>query len=300
MPAPECSAQWFTPALSPPTIADMKLTPEEIDRYKRHLVLREVGGQGQQALKAARVLVVGAGGLGSPVLMYLAAAGVGTLGIIDDDTVSLDNLQRQIVHETARIGSVKVDSAKATLARVNPHVAVEVWPMRLTAGNALDIIGRYDIVADGSDNFATRYLVSDACCLARKTLVFAAVGPFDGYLSTFKPHERTPDGQPWPTYRCLFPAAPPPGTVANCSEVGVLGSVVGVVGTLQATEVLKEILGLGDSLAGRLLIYDALATRFETMRYAWDSENPLTGQAATITDLSLHTAAAAGKFCVAQ
>jgi molybdopterin/thiamine biosynthesis adenylyltransferase len=278
----------------------MKLTPQEIDRYKRHLVLREVGGQGQQRLKAARVLVIGAGGLGSPLLMYLAAAGVGTIGIIDDDTVSLDNLQRQIVHDTARVGASKVESAKATLAAINPHVSVETWPVRLDARNALDIVGRYDIAADGSDNFATRYLVSDACCLARKPLVFAAVGPFDGYLTTFKPHERNADGEPWPTYRCLFPEPPPPGTVANCSEVGVLGSIVGVVGTLQATEVLKEILGLGDSLAGKLMIYDALATRFETMRYAWDPDNPLTGTMPSISDLSLHDGARDGVACVAE
>jgi adenylyltransferase/sulfurtransferase len=276
------------------------LTPEEIDRYKRHLVLREVGGQGQQRLKAARVLVVGAGGLGSPVLMYLAAAGVGTIGIVDDDSVSLDNLQRQIVHDTTRIGVSKVESARATIASVNPHVTVEAWPERLTAGNALDIVSRYDIVADGSDNFATRYLVSDACCLARRTLVFAAVGPFDGHLTTLKPHERSADGTSWPTYRCLFPEPPPPGTVANCSEVGVLGSVVGVVGTLQATEVLKEILGIGESLAGRLVIYDALTTRFDTMRYAWDPDNPLTGHRPSIRDLSIHAVATDAAVCAAH
>ena len=280
---------------SPPT-----LSPAEIDRYKRHLVLREVGGQGQQKLKTARVLVVGAGGLGSPMLLYLAAAGVGTIGIVDDDIVSLDNLQRQIVHATSRIGVTKVESAQATLTDINPHVRVETWPERLTAANALDIITRYDIVADGSDNFATRYLVSDACCLARRTLVFAAVGPFDGYLTTFKAHEHTSDGTPLPTYRCLFPEAPPAGTVANCSEVGVLGSIVGVVGTLQATEVLKEILGFGESLAGRLLIYDALATRFETMRYGWDPDNPLTGSAPSITDLSMHKDGEILEACLAQ
>src|SRR5688572_9851840 len=168
----------------------MTLTPEEIERYKRHLVLREVGGQGQQKLKAAKVLVVGAGGLGSPLLMYLAAAGVGTLGIVDDDRVSLDNLQRQIVHDTPHVGATKVASARATIARLNPHVQVEAHPTRIDAGNALDLIARYDVVADGSDNFATRYLVSDACYLAKRTLVFAAVGPFDGYVTTFKPHER--------------------------------------------------------------------------------------------------------------
>ena len=189
----------------------MALSSEEIERYKRHLVLREVGGQGQQKLKAAKVLVIGAGGLGSPLLMYLAAAGVGTIGIIDDDHVSLDNLQRQIVHDTAHVGVAKVESAREMIARLNPHVRVETHEARIDAGNALEIICRYDIVADGSDNFATRYLVSDACYLAKRTLVFAAVGPFDGYVTTFKPHETGPDGEPFPTYRCIFPEPPPPG-----------------------------------------------------------------------------------------
>jgi molybdopterin-synthase adenylyltransferase len=277
----------------------MPLTPEEIERYKRHLVLREVGGQGQQKIKAARVLVVGAGGLGSPVLMYLAAAGVGTIGIIDDDRVSLDNLQRQIVHATPHVGLSKVESAKQALARLNPHVEVETFDERIDAGNAMDILARYDIVADGSDNFATRYLVSDACYLARKTLVFAAVGPFDGYLTTLKPHEQGADGKPYPSYRCIFPEAPPPGTVANCAEVGVLGAAVGVIGTLQATEVLKEIVAIGDSLAGRLLLYDALAARFTEIRVAWDPANPLSGTNPSIRDLSIHTRAKDGAVCAA-
>jgi len=264
------------------------LTAEEIQRYKRHLVLKEVGGEGQQKLKAARVLIIGAGGLGSPLLMYLAAAGVGTLGIIDDDVVSLDNLQRQIVHDGAHVGRPKVESAKEMIARLNPHVTVETYNARLDAGNALDIISRYDIVCDGSDNFATRYLVSDACYFAKRTLVFAAVGPFDGYVTTFKPHLATPDGTPYPSYRCIFPEAPPPGTVANCAEVGVLGAVVGVVGTLQATEVLKEITQAGDSLAGRLLIYDAKGARFESVRIAWDPHNALSGTTPLIHDLSIH------------
>lgn len=271
----------------------MKLTAEEIERYKRHLVLRDVGGQGQQKLKSSRVLVVGAGGLGSPVIMYLAAAGVGTIGIIDDDLVTLSNLQRQIVHNTAHVGQPKVESAKDTVAALNPHIRVVTHSERLDASNALEIIEAYDIVADGSDNFATRYLVSDACYLARKPLVFAAVGPFDGYLTTFKPHERRPDGQPWPSYRCLFPEPPPSGTVANCAEVGVLGAVVGVVGALQATEVLKELVGIGESLAGRLLIYDALGQRFEQMKFAWDPDNPLSGRSPTITDLSVHAGSVA-------
>ena len=277
----------------------MSLTPPEIERYKRHLVLKDVGGQGQQRLKAARVLLIGAGGLGSPLIMYLAAAGVGTIGLMDHDTVSLSNLQRQIAHDTPHIGALKVESAREMVARLNPHVTVETYNHRIDAANAIDIIQRYDIVADGSDNFATRYLVSDACYLAKRPLVFAAVGPFDGYVTTFKPHEKRSDGTPWPSYRCLFPEAPPPGTVANCAEVGVLGAVVGVVGTLQATEVLKEILGLGDSLAGRLMIYDALGARFETVKVAWDPDNALSGRNPTIRDLSGHAVAGDDAACVA-
>jgi len=277
----------------------MALTPEEIERYKRHLVLREVGGQGQQKLKAAKVLVIGAGGLGSPLLMYLAAAGVGTLGIVDDDRVSLDNLQRQIVHDTPHIGAAKVASAQETIAKLNPHVRVEAHDTRIDAGNALDIVAGYHIVADGSDNFATRYLVSDACYLAKRTLAFAAVGPFDGYITTFKPHERGAGGEPYPSYRCIFPEAPPPGTVANCAEVGVLGAAVGVIGTLLATEVLKEILGLGESLAGRLLLYDARATRFTEIKVAWDPANPLSGKTPTIRDLSIHAGGQPGAVCAA-
>ncbi len=275
------------------------LSAEEIERYKRHLVLKEVGGQGQQKLKAARVLVVGAGGLGSPILIYLAAAGVGTIGVIDDDRVSLDNLQRQIVHDTAGVGTAKVASAAQSLQRVNPHVKVEAIEARLDAGNALELVSRYDVVADGSDNAETRYLVSDACYFAKRPLVFGAVGPFDGYVSTFKPYARAEDGTPLPSYRCLFPEAPPPGSVPNCAEVGVLGSVVGVIGTLQATEVLKEILGIGTSLAGRLMIYDALSARFEMLQVAWDPDNPLTGRNATIKDLAIHAGANKGPACAA-
>jgi molybdopterin/thiamine biosynthesis adenylyltransferase len=277
----------------------MPLTPDEIERYKRHLVLREVGGQGQQKIKAAKVLVVGAGGLGSPLIMYLAAAGVGTIGIVDDDRVSLDNLQRQIVHDTPHVGAAKVASAREAIWRLNPHVEVEMHEMRIDAGNALRLLDRYDIVADGSDNFATRYLVSDACYLAKRTLVFAAVGPFDGYVTTFKPHVASPDGQPYPTYRCLFPEAPPPGTVANCAEVGVLGAAVGVVGTLQATEVLKEILGIGEGLAGRLLLYDARSARFNEIKIAWDPANPLSGRTPTIRDLAIHAGTPQGSTCAA-
>ena len=275
------------------------LTGDEVQRYKRHLVLREVGAQGQQKLKAARVLVVGAGGLGSPVLLYLAAAGVGTLGVIDDDRVSIDNLQRQVLYSTTAAGHLKVESAADTIQRINPLVKVEAYAERLTPENALRIISKFDIVADGSDNFATRYLVADACYFARKPLIYAALGSLDGYVSVFKPHEKRADGTPYPTLRCLFPEAPPAGLVANCSEVGVLGPVAGVIGTLQATETIKEILGLGDTLAGRLMIYDALASRFDTIEVSWDPANPLSGTAPTLTDLTSHKPAT-GPACAAE
>ncbi len=264
------------------------LTPEELERYARHIVLREVGGPGQAALKRARVLVIGAGGLGAPVLMYLAAAGVGTLGVIDDDMVSLSNLQRQIIHATPDVGAPKVQSAAAEIARLNPHVAVETHATRLTAANALDLVARYDLVADGSDNFATRYLVSDACFFARKPLVTAAVGTFDGTLTTVRAHERAADGKPNPTYRCLFPEPPPAGAVPACAEAGILGALPGVLGSMMALQVIREIVGFGEGLVGRLLMVDARAMRFETLTYAWDPGNPLSGAEATIRDLSAH------------
>jgi molybdopterin-synthase adenylyltransferase len=264
------------------------LSAEEIERYARHIVLREVGGPGQAALGRARVLVIGAGGLGAPVLLYLAAAGVGTLGVVDDDVVTLSNLQRQVIHATPDIGMPKVESAAVMIRRLNPHVAVEPHGTRLTAQNALALIGRYDIVADGSDNFATRYLVSDACYFAKKPLVTAALGTFDGTLTTIRAHERGADGKPNPTYRCLFPEPPPPGTVPACAEAGILGALAGVVGSMMALEVLREIVGFGEGLVGRLLILDARAMRFETLRYAWDPANPLSGENPTIHDLSAH------------
>ena len=266
------------------------LTSEELERYARHIVLREVGGPGQAALKRARVLIVGAGGLGAPVLLYLAAAGVGTLGIVDDDRVSLSNLQRQVIHATPDVGKPKTDSAAALIARLNPHVAVETHAIRLTAANALALIGRYDIVADGSDNFATRYLVSDACYFARKPLVTAAVGTFDGSLTTIRAHEKAADGKPNPTYRCLFPEPPPAGTVPACAEAGILGALPGIVGSLMALEIIREIVGFGEGLTGRLLMLDARSLRFETLRYAWDPDNPLSGERPTISDLSVHAA----------
>ncbi|MGE0036517.1 MAG: ThiF family adenylyltransferase [Xanthobacteraceae bacterium] len=264
------------------------LGPDELERYARHIVLREVGGPGQVRLQQARVLVVGAGGLGAPTLLYLAAAGVGMLGVVDDDTVGLSNLQRQVIHGTPDVGAAKVDSAAAAIRRLNPHVAVETHPRRLDAGNALDLIGRYDIVADGSDNFATRYLVSDACFLAGRPLVTGAVGTFDGTLTTIRAHERRADGMPNPTYRCLFPESPPPGTVPACAEAGILGALAGVIGSLMALEVLREIVGFGEGLVGRLLMVDARSMRFETLDYAWDPGNPLSGERPTIRDLSAH------------
>jgi molybdopterin-synthase adenylyltransferase len=264
------------------------LSPEEIERYARHLVLREVGGPGQAKLKDARVLVIGAGGLGAPLLLYLAAAGVGHIGVIDDDRVSLSNLQRQVIFGTPDIGAPKVASAAAMLARLNPHVRIEPIAERLTAGNALDLIGHHDIVADGSDNFATRYLVSDACYFAKRPLVTATLTTFDGSLTTIRAHEAGTDGSPNPTYRCLFPEPPPPGTVPACSEAGILGALPGIVGSMMALEVIREIVGFGNGLIRRYLMIDARDMRFETLGYSWDPGNPLSGENPTIRDLSGH------------
>ncbi len=264
------------------------LTAEELERYARHIVIREVGGPGQAALKAARVLVIGAGGLGSPALLYLAAAGVGTLGVIDDDTVTLSNLQRQIIHPTEAVGRSKVASTAEMIARLNPHVTVRAHAMRLDSSNALDLLAEYDVIADGSDNFATRYLVSDACYLAERPLVTGALGVFDGTLTTIRAHETNARGELNPTYRCLFPEPPPPGTVPTCAEAGVLGALAGVVGSLMALEVIRAIVGFGESLVGRLLMIDTRAMRFETLDYQRDPSNPLNGDQATIKDLSAY------------
>lgn len=252
-------------------------TEDQIQRYARHIILPEVGGAGQARLMAARVLVIGAGGLGSPLLLYLAAAGVGTLGVVDDDAVDLSNLQRQVLHGTADVGRLKVASAADAVRRVNPEVRVEAHEMRLGADNAAALVENYDVVADGSDNFATRYLLNDACFLAGRPLVSAALLRFEAQLSVFKAH----DGGP--CYRCLFREPPPPGTVPSCAEAGILGALAGTVGTLQATEVLKEILGIGDSLSGTLLLYDALATEFRRIKVPKDPDCPLCGAAPTIT-----------------
>lgn len=256
----------------------MALSPEEIERYARHIVLHGVGGPGQQKLKAARVLVIGAGGLGSPVLQYLAAAGVGRLGIVDDDDVSLSNLQRQVLHGTPDLGRLKVDSAKDAIARLNPHVEVVAHATRLSDDNARALVRDYDLVADGSDNFATRYAVSDACFHEKKPLITAAVGTFDASLTTLRPFEISPAGTPNPTYRCVFPEAPPAGLVPACAEAGVLGALTGIVGGMMALEVIREIVGFGETLVGRLLLIDTRVMRFETVRYGWDPDNPLNGQ----------------------
>jgi adenylyltransferase/sulfurtransferase len=260
----------------------MTLSGEEIERYTRQIVLRGFGGPGQNKLKKARALVVGAGGLGSPALQYLAGAGVGTLGIVDDDDVALSNLHRQVLHGTADVGRPKVESAASAIARLNPHVSVEPVAIRLDAANARTVVARFDVVLDGSDNFATRYALSDACYYERRPLVTAALGEFDGALTTLKPYETAADGKPNPTYRCLFPDPPEPGTIPTCAEAGVLGALGGVLGSLMALEAIREIVGgFGDDdagLIGRLLIIDARAMRFETLRYGWDPDNSLSGR----------------------
>ena len=260
----------------------LDFTEDEVLRYSRHILLAEVGGVGQAKLRAASVLVIGAGGLGSPLILYLAAAGVGRIGIVDDDRVELSNLQRQVAHAMDQLGRNKALSAAAAAQARNPLVRLEPHPLRLSAANALALIREYDIVCDGSDNFATRFLVADACLLARRTLVSAAVLRFEGQLATFRPHLGGP------CYRCLYPAPPPPGLVPACHEAGVLGAVTGVLGTLQATEVMKEILGIGESLDGRLLVWDALATRFRTLRLPKDPACPACRPDAALHDLSAH------------
>ena len=263
----------------------MEFTDDQIDRYARHLVLPEIGEEGQARLLESRVLVIGAGGLGSPLLLYLAAAGVGTLGVVDDDEVDLSNLQRQILHATSDIGLAKVESAVKRLAEINPEVTVVPHRTRIGRANAAELIAGYDLVADGSDNFATRYLVHDACYLAGKTLVSAAIMRFDGQISTFKAHLRDagePDAHP--CYRCVF-GAQPPNPKESCADVGVLGALPGTLGALQATEVIKELIGIGESLSGRLLLYEGLAAAFRSVRVTADPACPLCSPQATIRDL---------------
>jgi molybdopterin-synthase adenylyltransferase len=270
----------------------MAFSRDELERYARHIVMREVGGAGQQALSAARILVVGAGGLGAPALLYLAAAGVGTLGIADDDVVSLSNLQRQVIHRTADIGRPKVASASDAVAALNHHVTVVPHLLRLTAANAEGLVSGYDLVLDGSDNFTTRYVLSDACFFARRPLITAALGVFDATLTTIRAHETGPDGRPNPTYRCLFPEPPPEGTVPSCSEAGILGALAGVVGSMMALEAIREIVGFGEGLVGRLIHIDARDMRFRETRYAHDADNPLSGTGSPATGLR-HAASSA-------
>ncbi|MCH8137542.1 MAG: molybdopterin-synthase adenylyltransferase MoeB [Proteobacteria bacterium] len=262
----------------------MEFSEEQIERYARHIILPEVGGEGQAKLLQSRVLVIGAGGLGSPLLLYLAAAGTGTLGVVDDDFVDLSNLQRQVIHGTGRIGAAKVESARETLGEINPEVTLVTHQTRLTAENALELIADYDLVADGSDNFATRFLVNDACYLAKTPLVSAALLRFEGQISTFKAYL----GGEEPCYRCIFREAPPPGLIPTCAEGGVLGAVAGAMGSIQAVEVIKELLGIGESLSGSLVLYDALTTTFRKIKVKPDPECPLCGENPTIRDLSSH------------
>lgn len=256
---------------------DVHLSTEETRRYRRHLTLPEVGTAGQKRLKQAKVLLVGAGGLGSPLAIYLAAAGVGTLGMVDSDTVELSNLQRQVIHPSDSVGADKLESAAATIARINPHVEFVAHPARLTADNALELIGPYDVVADGTDNFAARYLVNDACVMLGKPDVYGSIFRFEGQASVFA----LGDG---PCYRCLFPE-PPPGPVPDCAEGGVLGVLPGIIGLIQATEVIKVILGRGETLAGRLLLFDALAMKFRELRLARAPDCPVCSDKPTITEL---------------
>ena len=251
----------------------LELSDRQLERYARHVILDEVGEEGQVRLIEARVLVVGAGGLGAPLLLYLGAAGVGTLGVVDDDTVDLSNLQRQVIHDETTLGLPKVASAQQRLAKLNPDIKVVAHQERLNAENVERLIGDYDIIADGSDNFRTRYLLNDACYRSKKILVSAALLRFDGQLSTYKAHL----GAGHPCYRCIFPEEPPADLIPRCEEAGIFGAVAGVMGCLQATEVLKEVLGLGDSLSGRLLIYDALSPAFQVIRIAKDPGCPCCG-----------------------
>jgi adenylyltransferase/sulfurtransferase len=252
---------------------ELDFSEDEVARYARHILLREVGGIGQARLKAARVLIVGAGGLGSPLALYLAAAGVGRIGLVDPDMVDLSNLQRQVAHTTVRIGQSKTESAALAMRAINPLITVDEHAFLLDAGNVAALIADYDIICDGTDNFETRFLLADACVAGRRTLVSAAVLRFEGQISTFKPHADAAG----PCYRCLYPEPPPPGLVPSCSEAGVLGAVTGVMGTLQATEVIKEICGVGQSLSGWLLVWDALAAEFRKIRLRKDPACPVCG-----------------------
>ncbi len=252
------------------------MQPDEFRRYARQMILPEMGQEGQERLRSASVLCVGAGGLGSPVAMYLAAAGVGRLGLVEFDRVDLSNLQRQVLHGTSDVGRLKVESARETLRELNPHVRVEVHPAKLTAANVMELVRAYDLVVDGTDNFTARYLVNDACVLLAKTNVYGAVLRFEGQASVFAPQEGGP------CYRCLFPEPPPPELAPSCAEAGVLGVVPGLIGLLQATETLKQVLGIGESLVGRLMVFDALRTKFRELSVRRDPQCAVCGETPTI------------------
>ncbi|MEJ2150576.1 MAG: molybdopterin-synthase adenylyltransferase MoeB, partial [Chloroflexota bacterium] len=256
----------------------IELSHEEIKRYSRHLIMPEVGMQGQRRLKAGKVLLVGTGGLGSPLGMYLAAAGVGRIGLVDYDTVSESNLQRQIIHGTKDIGRPKLESARERMLDINPYIQIDTYEVPLTSDNALDILEPYDVIVDGTDNFPTRYLVNDACVLLGKPNVYGSIFRFEGQASVFAAKEG-------PCYRCLFPEPPPPGLVPSCAEGGVLGVLPGTIGTIQATETVKLLLGIGESLVGRLLLYDALAMRFDFVKLRKNPACPVCGEHPTLTEL---------------
>ena len=256
----------------------IEFTDEQIERYSRHIILPEVGGSGQQKMLEARILLLGAGGLGSPAAYYLAAAGIGNLGIVDFDRVDLSNLQRQIIHSTERIGMLKTESAKKTIEALNPDVNISLYNERLDSSNIMNLIEGYDYIVDGSDNFPTRYLVNDACIMRNKTLIHGSIYRFEGQVTVFKPG----DG---PCYRCLYPEPPPPGMVPNCQEGGVLGVLAGVIGNLQVVEVLKLVLGIGKTLVGKLIIYDALNTEFRNLRLRKDKNCPICSEKPTIKEL---------------
>ena len=258
--------------------APLTLSNQEVARYSRHLIMPEVGMDGQLKLKAASVLCIGAGGLGSPVAMYLAAAGVGRIGIVDFDVVDYSNLQRQIIHGTPDVGRSKLDSARDSLHAINPEVEIETHEVALSSANALDLLGGYDVIVDGTDNFPTRYLVNDACVLLGKPNAYGSIFRFEGQASVFA----TKDG---PCYRCLYPEPPPPGLVPSCAEGGVLGILPGVIGTIQATEAVKLIMGIGESLIGRFMIYDALRMRFRELKLRRDPDCPVCGDHPTVTEL---------------
>ncbi|MBX3235058.1 MAG: molybdopterin-synthase adenylyltransferase MoeB [Nitrospiraceae bacterium] len=257
----------------------MEFTDTQIQRYSRHIILSEVGGKGQMKLAKAKVLLIGAGGLGSPAALYLAAAGIGTIGLVDGDVVDLSNLQRQILHSTATLGQPKVESGRKTITAINPDVDVKTFQMNVDSDNILDLVSKFDVVLDGSDNFSTRFLVNDACFFAKKTLVSASMFRFEGQLTTIKPHAG------YPCYRCLYPEPPPAGLVPSCQEAGVLGVLAGTMGILQASEAIKEILGIGETIADKLLIYDALEMKFRKVSRPKDPRCPLCSSTPTITSL---------------